>query len=64
LKAHLKNKFEITAPIQIAKVAGVVIVTVIGKEYLDGTTFQFEKIEIKFDGKKKIYSYRGFRWKK
>jgi len=63
-KAHPKNKFEITAPVQIARVAGITIATVFGKEYLDGSTFQFEKIEIKFDRNKKIYSYRGFKWKK
>jgi len=63
-KAHPKNKFEITAPVQIARVAGITIATVFGKEYLDGSTFQYEKIEIKFDRNKKIYSYRGFKWKK
>ena len=63
-KAHSKNKFEMTAPLQIRDAAGITTVTVIGKEYLDGTTFKYEKIEIKFDRNKKIYSYRGFRWKK
>jgi len=63
-KAHPKNKFEITAPVQIARVAGITIATVFGKEYLDGSTFPYEKIEIKFDRNKKIYSYRGFKWKK
>jgi hypothetical protein len=63
-KAHPNNKFEITAPIQITSLAGVTIATIIGKEYLDGITFQYEKIEIKFDKNKKIYSYRGFKWKK
>jgi hypothetical protein len=63
-KAHPKNKFEITAPVQIARAAGITIATIIGKEYLDGSTFQLEKIEIKFDRNKKIFSYRGFKWKK
>lgn len=63
-KAHPKNKFEITAPLQIRDVAGITTVTIIGKEYLDGTAFIYEKIEIKFDRNKKINSYRGFKWRK
>ena len=63
-KAHPKNKFEITAPVQIRLVAGITTATIIGKEYLDGTTFQYERIEIKFDRDKKINSFRGFKWKK
>ena len=63
-KSHPKNKFEITAPLQIRDVAGITTVTIIGKEYLDGSAFQYEKIEIKFDRDKKIYSYRGFKWHK
>jgi hypothetical protein len=63
-KAHPKNKFEITKPVQVSIVAGITIATIFGKEYLDGTSFQYEKIEIKFDCNKKIYSYRGFRWKR
>jgi len=35
-----------------------------GKEYLDGVTYKNEKIEIKFDRDKKIFSYRGFSLKK
>ena len=62
-KAHPKNKFEMTAPVQIMVVAGITTATIIGKEYLDGTAFQYEKVEIKFDRNKKIYSYRAFRWK-
>ena len=42
------------------EVSGVITVTVIGKEYLDGKKFQREKIEIKFDKKGRIYSFRGF----
>ena len=63
-KAHPKNRFEITAPVQITTKAGITIVTIIGKEYLDGAAFQYEKIEIKFDQDKKINSFRGFKWKK
>ena len=59
-RAHPQNKFEITAPAQLTKVAGVITATLIGKEYLDGTTFQYEKIEIKFDKDGRIYSFRGF----
>ncbi|MEI2738104.1 MAG: hypothetical protein V9F01_04915 [Chitinophagaceae bacterium] len=61
-KAHPNNRFEITAPVQITVVAGITTATIVGKEYLDGTTFQYEKIEIKFDSNKKINSFRGFRW--
>jgi hypothetical protein len=63
-KAHPNNKFEMTAPVQIISKAGITTAIVIGKEYLDGVSFQYEKIEIKFDRNKKIYSYRGFKWKK
>ena len=59
-RTHPKNKFEITAPIKLIEVSGVITVTVIGKEYLDGKKFQREKIEIKFDKKGRIYSFRGF----
>jgi hypothetical protein len=62
-KAHPKNKFEITAPLQITDAAGIATVTIIGKEYLDGTSFQYEKIEIKFDEMKKINHVRAFKWK-
>ena len=63
-KTHPKNKFEITAPLQIRDVAGIATVTIIGKEYLDGTSFQYERIEIKFDPHKKINYFRAFNWKK
>jgi hypothetical protein len=63
-KAHPKNKFEMTAPVQIKVVAGIATATIFGKEYLDGKAFQYEKIEIKFDRNKKINSFRGFRLKK
>ena len=63
-KAHPKNKFEITAPLQIKDAGDITTVFIIGKEYLDGTSFQYEKIEIKFDRNKKINSYRGFMLKK
>lgn len=63
-KAHPNNKFEMTAPVQITTKAGITTAIIIGKEYLDGTSFQFERIELKFDRNKKINSYRGFKWKK
>jgi hypothetical protein len=62
-KAHPKNRFEIIKPVQVDIEVGIARATIFGKEYLNGTTFQYEKIEIKFDRDKKIYSYRGFRWK-
>lgn len=63
-KAHPKNKFEITKPVTITDAGGVTTAVIIGKEYLDGNDFQFERIEIKFDHNKKIYYYRGFQLKK
>jgi hypothetical protein len=63
-KAHPKNKFEMTAPVQITTRAGIATAIVIGKEYLDGTSFQYEKIEINFNRDKKINSFRGFKLKK
>ncbi len=63
-KAHPKNKFEITAPVQLTDKRGIITATIIGKEYLDGAAFQYEKIEIKFDRNKKINYFRGFKWKK
>jgi hypothetical protein len=64
-KAHPKNKFEIMAPIQVMTRAGGITTAIIyGKEYLDGQSFQYEKIEIRFNRHKKIYYYRGFNWKR
>lgn len=62
-KAHPKNKFEMTAPVQITTRAGITYAIVFGKEYLDGVAFQYERIEISFDQNKKIYSFRGFKLK-
>lgn len=59
-KAHPRNKFEMTAPVQVIANAGSTTAIITGKEYLDGTSFKYERIEIKFDRNKKIYSYRGF----
>lgn len=61
---HPKNRFEITVPVQIKKLGGITIATITGKEYLDGSSFQLERIEIKFDRNKKIFSYRGIKLKK
>lgn len=63
-KAHPKNKFEITAPVQITTRGGTITAIIIGKEYLDGTSFQYERIEIQFDRNKKINSFRGYKLKK
>lgn len=63
-KAHPKNKFEITEPIKLIDGTGNTTAIVIGKEYLDGTSFQNERIEIVFNRNKKIISFRGFRLKK
>lgn len=59
-KAHPNNKFEMTAPVQIVVKAGITTAIITGKEYLDGTSFQYERIELKFDHNRKIYFFRGF----
>ncbi len=63
-KTHPGNRFEITAPVQLTIKGGRTTAIVIGKEYLDGVAFQYEKIEITFDRNQKINSFRGFKWKK
>jgi len=59
-KAHPKNKFVITAPIEVKSNSGIHTAIIFGNEYLDGISFQKERIEIKFNRVKKIISYRGF----
>lgn len=59
-KAHPHNKFEITAPLKLTRSAEGTAVIISGKEYLDGTTFRYERIEIRFNRAGKIYYYRGF----
>lgn len=59
-KAHPQNKFEITAPVKIVSSGSITIATIYGKEYLDGMSFQKERIEIRFNRQKKIYYYRGY----
>lgn len=59
-KTHPQNKFEITAPVKIVSSGGITIATIYGKEYLDGMSFQKERIEIRFNRQKKIYYYRGY----
>lgn len=59
-KAHPNNKFEMTAPIEIITTESGTTAIVKGKEYLDGTSYTYERIEIRFDRNKKIYWYRGF----
>ena len=63
-KAHPKNKFEITEPERLSIRDGATTAIIVGKEYLDGTSFQYERIEIVFDRNKKIISFRGFKLKK
>ncbi len=62
-KAHPKNKFEITAPVKITTRGNSITAIVIGKEYLNGRDFQYERIEIQFDRNKKINSFRGYKLK-
>ena len=62
--SHPKNKFEIIKPVEIVTKDGMVTAIIIGKEYLDGTTFKYERIEIKFDPNRKINYFRAFKWKK
>ncbi|HEV7782416.1 MAG TPA: hypothetical protein VGO58_14175 [Chitinophagaceae bacterium] len=58
-KSHPKNKFEMTAPVEITTKEGIVTAIIIGKEYLDGTSFKYERIEIKFDRNRKINYFRA-----
>jgi hypothetical protein len=58
-KRHPKNKFVMTSPVQIKVEAGITKAIVIGKEYPDGSNYQYERIEIKFDRNKKINSFRA-----
>lgn len=63
-KAHPKNKFEMTKPVQLIRKDGITTAIIIGKEFLDGTHFKYERIEIKFDRNRKINYFRAFNWKK
>lgn len=63
-KSHPKNKFEMTGPVELSTKDGMVTAVIIGKEYLDGTSFKYERIEIKFDRNRKINYFRAFKWKK
>ncbi len=58
-KAHPKNKFEITMPVQLTTKAGITTAIIMGKEYLDGTTFGYERIEIRFNRNRKIDYFRA-----
>jgi len=53
-KNHPKNKFEMTAAPTLKYIDSIAMVTVMGKEYLDGINFKKEKIEIKFKDQKII----------
>lgn len=59
-KAHPRNRFEITAPVQIIRNQAGCTAVITGKEFLDGTSFRYERIEIRFNRNRKIDSYRGF----
>lgn len=59
-KQHPRNRFEITAPVQLNTKKGVVVAIIFGKEYLDGKSFINERIEIRFNKRQKIFFYRGF----
>jgi hypothetical protein len=63
-KAHPKNRFEMTEPVQLNDREGITTATIIGKEYLDGTDYKYERIEIKFNRNKKIYHYRAYNTKR
>ena len=63
-KAHPKNKFEMTEPVRLITRDGATTAIIVGKEYLDGANFQYERIEIVFDRDRKIVSFRGFKLKK
>lgn len=63
-KAHPKNRFEITEPIRLIESGGTTTAIVVGKEYLDGTHFKYERIEIVFNRLKKIISFRGYNLKR
>ncbi len=60
-KSHPRNKFEITEPIRIKTENGLSTATIKGKEYLDGSSYKKERIEIRFDANKKIISFRGYK---
>ncbi len=53
-KNHPKNKFEMTTAPTLKFIDSIAIVTVMGKEYLDGINFKKEKIEIKLKDQKII----------
>lgn len=59
-KAHPGNRFEITGPVSIEQRNGQTVGVLTGKEYLDGSSFRRERIEIIFNRNKKIISFRGF----
>ena len=63
-KAHPKNKFEMSEPVRLSDKSGITTATIIGKEYLNGKDFKYERIEIMFNRNKKIISYRGFNIKR
>ena len=59
-KAHPKNKFEISLPVKTSRAGGVTTAIIYGREYLDGTDFKYEKIEIRLDSRGKIFYFRAY----
>lgn len=58
-KSYPKNKFVMTKPVQVVTKNGITSAIIIGKEYLNGTTFKYERIEIRFDRNRKINYFRA-----
>ena len=59
-KAHPRNRFDITAPVQVSVVKGVTTAVIFGNEFLDGTASKKERIEIRFDRNRKINYFRAY----
>lgn len=58
-QSYPKNKFVMTKPVQVITKRGITSAIIIGKEYLKGTTFKYERIEIRFDRNRKIDYFRA-----
>lgn len=59
-KAHPRNRFDMTAPVEIKVIDGRTTAIIYGNEFLDGTSSKKERIEIKFDSRLKINHFRAF----
>lgn len=62
-KKHPRNKFEMTAPVTLSTKDGIVTAIIIGKEFLDGESYKYERIEIKFNRNRKIDHFRAYNLK-